>query len=445
MNRFLSWGLALGAAAVFCACGGSAVTNGGGDGGAPNSDASPYDAPVPDGSRDASTDATIDAANDAPSDAPEAPDGLVTFDSGGFVCEGPQLFPPTFDPPGGPVPVGTEVTITCPDLPMTGNAGIFYTTDGTLPVRGGSSLVYAGPIPITADTTLHALCSDLADCFADSMVSTGAYTVVPGTPESGPPEACAPGATTVYAISDANVLYSFDPPSLKFTMIGPVTCAGESLPASTPRSLAVDRSANAYVNFSSGHICKCPTTAPVDCQPTSFVPGQAGFSAALGMAFSSNPAGSPGEALFVSDESGEAKAGSGKGLGLLDVNTMTLTPIGGYTGNAAGYDAELTGTGDGRLFGLFTTVPATFDEIAKNTGATPLPVPLASVNNNSGAYAITFWGGDFWLFTASSTPPGGSLVTHYSMFTNAAEVVVQNAGFTVAGAGVSTCAPLTSR
>ena len=62
-------------------------------------------------------------------------------------------------------------------------------------------------------------------------------------------------------------------------------------------------------------------------------------------------AGSSNETLYVADtdESGT----SGRGLGKIDLTTLTLTRVGDYSGALRGLGAELTGTGDGRLFGFF--------------------------------------------------------------------------------------------
>ena len=51
---------------------------------------------------------------------------------------------------------------------------------------------------------------------------------------------------------------------------------------------------------------------------------------------------------------------------------MKLTTLGDFSGDLQGQGAELTGTGDGRLFGFFTTQPnATLAQIDK--AAAPRP------------------------------------------------------------------------
>jgi hypothetical protein len=252
---------------------------------------------------------------------------------------------------------------------------------------------------------------------------------------------CAPSAALPYVITDTDIMYLFDPAHLMFTKIGPVTCAGES--ANTVNSMAIDRQANAYVNFTSGHICKCSTTTPVTCQPTSFVPNQGAFTNELGMGFSADAPGSNSETLFVSDNTGPGGhnvSGGGKGLGKIDLTTMRMTPLGVYTGVNMGYNAELAGTGDAKLYGFFTTAPGDIAQIDKTTGATPLPLPV-NVNASTGGYAFSFWSGDFWIYTDTSGTMG-SAVTHYVTATKSATIVLSGVGFTIVGAGVSTCAPI---
>jgi hypothetical protein len=249
----------------------------------------------------------------------------------------------------------------------------------------------------------------------------------------------------IYVISDANDLYTFDPtqfPSASaFTKVGPVTCDGTGV-----NSMAVDRSGTAWVNFNDGAIFRVTTTAPVTCSATTFMPGQAGFTKALGMGFSVDAPGSDNETLYVSDNGGPGGDCSssapgpgcmGRGLGTIDISTMILTALGPYTGPAAGYNAELTGTGDGKLYGFFTTTPGAYGPIDKTNGATNAPASLPSVNAASGGYAFSFWGGDFYFYTE---PNAHSIVTHLQSSTGMTTASPE-LSFTIVGAGVSTCAP----
>jgi hypothetical protein len=238
---------------------------------------------------------------------------------------------------------------------------------------------------------------------------------------------CTDASKLVYVVSDANDLYSFAPDKLLFTKLGALTCG-----SNTVNSMAVDRAGTAWVNYSDGKIYKV-VIATLACTPTSFVPQQAGFTKVLGMGFSADAAGSSNETLFVSDN-------KGKGLATINLSTLQLTPLGAYTGTLAGSDAELTGTGDARLFGFFTTSPAHVAEVDKTNGATPNPTLLSTVDASSGGFAFSFWGGDFWFYTAKDTP--NSVVTHFVLATKMASVVIDDVGFVIVGSGVSTCAPV---
>ncbi len=238
---------------------------------------------------------------------------------------------------------------------------------------------------------------------------------------------CSDAAKLVYVASDQNELYSFAPNQLLFTKLGALSCGSK-----TVNSMAVDRSGTAWVNFSDGKIYKV-NIATLTCTPTTFVAQQGGFTKVLGMGFSANSPGSTDETLFVADN-------KGKGVGKVDLTSLKLTPLGPYTGDLAGSDAELTGTGDARLFGFFTTSPAHFAAIDKASGATPAATLLSTVDASSGGFAFSFWGGDFWFYTAKDSPT--TSVTHYVSATQTASVVLSDIGFTIVGAGVSTCAPV---
>jgi hypothetical protein len=61
--------------------------------------------------------------------------------------------------------------------------------------------------------------------------------------------------------------------------------------------------------------------------------------------------------------------------------------------------------------------------------------------STGGAFAFSFWGGDFWFYTATESTP--SKVTRletsgYNSLTTAKDNV---GNFRIVGAGVSTCAP----
>jgi hypothetical protein len=258
----------------------------------------------------------------------------------------------------------------------------------------------------------------------------------------------------IYLVSDQNALYSFDPPTLALNKLGTLDCPGEMSPPNPDsgeggvNSMAVDRHATAWVNFNDGKIFKVDTTdSALPCVDAKYKSGQGGFTPQLGMGFATASATDHTETLYVSDNGGPGGVGTpggGLGLGKLDLSTMKMKTVGAWSSPLAGYNAELTGTGDGKLFGFFTTTPSNLAQIdptnAKISGASS----LSTVHNSDGGYAFSFWGGDFWFYTAFPTdaePNPTTSITHYVTATKTATVVKKDIGYTIVGAGVSTCAP----
>jgi hypothetical protein len=262
-----------------------------------------------------------------------------------------------------------------------------------------------------------------------------------------PSDGCSDAAKLIYVLSEENDLYSFYPPDKKLTKIGPLGCKAAGL---TPNSMAVSRDATAWVNYAdslglnnAGSIFKV-STANASCQPTTVKLSSGWYR--LGMGFSTDGASSTNETLYVA-ATGGATGGSSKGLGKIDLAAQALVPIGSFTGSLKGKDGELTGTGDGRLFGFFTTTPVEVAQIDKATGATSASTPLGGVETPA-AWAFSFWGGDFYLYTAPDatlSPNRTTNVTRYRPSDGSVDAhYMDNIGFRIVGAGVSTCAPTTS-
>jgi hypothetical protein len=241
---------------------------------------------------------------------------------------------------------------------------------------------------------------------------------------------CSDAAKLVYVLSSESDLYSFAPNTLTFKKIGPLDCAAAN--KATPNSMAVDRAGTAWVNYSDGTLFKV-STADATCTSTTFEPFQS-FYTTFGMAFSSDSAGSTSETLYVHDAVTES------GLAKIDLTSLKLTVIGNAaTGDLNKASAELTGTGDGRLFGFFTTTPnAKLAQLDVTSGGTSNAQTLDGVSTGT-AWAFSFWGGDFWFYTSTGS---GSAVTQLKASSDSSlAVVIPNTSFDIVGAGVSTCAP----
>jgi len=248
---------------------------------------------------------------------------------------------------------------------------------------------------------------------------------LPGTGGGGGASGCSEETKLIYIIGQDNQFYSFYPPTLTVTPKGVLNCPSAG---ATPFSMAVDRQGIAWIHFSDGKIYHVDVNT-VACTLTAFVPIQAGI-LNFGMGFVSDSPGSEHETLYIADY-------FGSGLGKIDTTTLKLTLIGAWDA-LPGLSAELTGTGDARLYGFFNDANAIIAGIEKQTGHILNQAPQPSVPIGSGR-AFAFWGGDFWLFTS---PSGSTQIDQYSPASGTTMTVKTNLGTNIVGAGVSTCAPI---
>jgi hypothetical protein len=263
------------------------------------------------------------------------------------------------------------------------------------------------------------------------------------TPEGGttsvvkPQAACADDNKDVYVIAEDRSFYSFHPPTLAFKNKGILDCPTGG---ATPTSMAVDRNGIAWVRHSDDSVWRV-STETLACELTKYEPQPMGAFAKFGMGFATESNGGSSEVLYLSDSSGE-------GLAKLNTTTLALDYIGPYTGDLANTTSELTGTGDGKLYGFFVTQPAQIAEISKSSGAVLNPKVLTGVSAGS-AWAFSFYGGDFYIYTnndgALPKDGGGSDITRYRPSDGSVTVLKTKIGFKIVGAGVSTCAPTTEQ
>ena len=263
--------------------------------------------------------------------------------------------------------------------------------------------------------------------------SGGGFLAGSGGSGGGVGGGCSEAAKLIYVLSDANNLYSFKPDEKQFTLIGPLQCQTSR----SPNSMALDRDAVAWVNYvdsssgfdSAGSIYKVSTVdASCEAQPTVELPD--GFYR-VGMGFSTNGPSTTEETLFVTGVNSSGAMGR--------IDSGSLVPIGSFTGAFANQSAELTGTGDGRLYGFFTSTPVNVAELGKSDASIISDTPLGTVEVPN-AWAFSFWGGDFYLYTAQA---GNSRVNQYRPSTGTVDTTyMPDVGFRIVGAGVSTCAPL---
>jgi hypothetical protein len=302
---------------------------------------------------------------------------------------------------------------------------------------GASALVVAacggGPEPRLVDTLPND--ADGGSGGASSVLGSATVATDGGGifRESG----CTAEATNfVYVLSSSEVLYRFAPDRRVFQEIGPLGCQTSM----EPNSMAVDRNAVAWVNYFDSSLSRGAlyrvSTADGSC--LGLAASLSGDWAQVGMGYSVDGPGSTTETLYVASTNGGV-------LGYLDASGQ-VQPLGSFTGSLAGKSAELTGTGDGRLFGFFRTTPVEIAQVYESSGgATATTEHALSTVETPSDWAFSFWGGKFYLYTWAS----GQASTNVNAYDPTSGAVdpsyMTDIGFDIIGAGVSTCAPTSTQ
>ncbi|MCA9636448.1 MAG: hypothetical protein KC420_10520 [Myxococcales bacterium] len=246
----------------------------------------------------------------------------------------------------------------------------------------------------------------------------------------------------IFVLSDNAELWKYLPETNTFEMLGAVGCNNMK----NTFSMAVDRAGYAWVMFNppAGDIWKVDVTNPANCIDPGYTPGQMGATL-YGMAFVSKDIFNTCDQLYGNTYNGIGGFGEGQNFGnflTVDPDNLSVSILGPTTFNGA----ELTGTGDGRVFMFGGVNPAKLVEVDKANGQYIDVTPLGNLNLTN-AFAFAFFAGDFYFFTESGGPGSKSKVTHYDYDDSDNNgikdltVVNMNAPIRIVGAGVSTCAP----
>lgn len=255
-----------------------------------------------------------------------------------------------------------------------------------------------------------------------------------GKTASVPSDDCSSAAALVYVVDEDGQLSSFHPDTLAFDDIGTLTCDA----ASKPFSMSVDRDGLAWVGYNSGQVYGV-STSDASCKPVARAPGAGGFTI-FGMGFVALDGDPSRDQLFIAGNRAlDLSFDFLTALGAIDPSSLTTTRIGSLDGAIP----ELTGTGDGKLWAFYAQdTPPRLNRIDPVNGATLETHTLTSLGGGgSTAWAIAFWGGDFWLFMRA-TGAASTRVYRVDGKTFEQRVVIPDTGRGIVGAGVSTCAPL---
>jgi hypothetical protein len=301
---------------------------------------------------------------------------------------------------------------------------------------------------------------DVVTCNADGTYGAVVETCDPGSECQGGQcaRACtADGVDLIYVVDEAYNLLSFDPRLIgtgtPFRLIGqllggPQACTptlgnvpGWAGIGVTPFSMAVDRTATAWVLYTSGEIFKV-STQDASCTSTGYLARQANM-LLFGMGFVSDAVGSDVEHLFIGG--GDVTAMTNGQLGSVDPTTYQLTLLGPITA-VSELSPELTGTGAAELWAFYPGINTAYVQQINKTNGMPQGSQLAipgGLGATVTAWAFAQWGGQMYIFVTTDNGGGEvSTVRRIDKMTGAYDVPLPNIPYKIVGAGVSTCAPV---
>ena len=275
----------------------------------------------------------------------------------------------------------------------------------------------------------YLVCALLAACGAGpkDRAPDGGGTGGDGNGSSS--DGCSEEAKSVYVVDQNNTLSRFDPPTKNFMDLGKLNCPASF--AATPFSMGIDRTAVAWVLYSSGELFRVDTTS-LNCTKSTWQPGGGGLMQ-FGMGFSTEAAGGDVDTLFIAGGAGPTQPTSQ--LAKLSTATFQAQPVGTVTGWP-----ELTGTGNAELWGFFPDAASPrIAQLNKANGMAVKTLPL-TIAGMPTAWAFAAWGGDFWVFLMKGTETSTTIYQYDAQGQPKSNKAVP--GRTIVGAGVSTCAPV---
>lgn len=248
-------------------------------------------------------------------------------------------------------------------------------------------------------------------------------------------------ATRVEGEDRTSFLLRFEPDTVTLTEVGPLNCPTDAL----RYSMAVDRTGSAWVLFDDGELFRV-SLEDASCEATSYVPNQMGLRL-FGMGFAADGENATTDTLYIA-------GGAGVGGGAAGASTFGTLSLPGFvveTRGAIDGWPELTGNALGELWGFRPNVaPKTVIQLDKSSGEVLQSFDVDAIDTKGSgtvvlSWAFAFWGGEYYMFYRGAldastaiwklSPAGGA---------DAATVtpVLTSTAYSVAGAGVSTCAPV---
>jgi hypothetical protein len=258
----------------------------------------------------------------------------------------------------------------------------------------------------------------VADDASGPAPSSGAIFVGSdgSTDDANADDGCSEAAKLVYVTGPGSQLWSFYPPTLKFTLIGTMSCLD------SPTHMTVDRKGSAWV-VSGGGLYKA-STADASCAAVPTWTPQANFpDFALTFLGTTN---ATDNTLYMLASS---SVGAGGVLGTFDTIAGSVTTVGQVQVPSA--LGDMTTRADGKLYYLMDQSPPTLYELDPGSAAI---IQSSAINATGGGdQALAFWGGSFYAFEDNVI---------YQYDTTAQTTTSRGtAPLSVTGAGQSTCVP----
>jgi hypothetical protein len=272
--------------------------------------------------------------------------------------------------------------------------------------------------------------SDVGIDTRDSFVADAPRDTCPSTSGAMGAE-CSPDARDwIYLLTAERGVFRFSPLTREVQLRGVIDCMVRDIrggATNTPYALTVDRRGGGWSSFRGGGLARLGLLDGT-CTPTCLK----GPFPTWSLAFALDDAGV--ENLYV-EESAESNVLAK--FGTLDLDNGKFTQLG--NNDAVSRGADLTATGDGRIFGFFHATTNFLAEVDRTTGHLSGVIDLPWLNIRYG-WAFAFWGGSFWMFRSETS--GETKLDRVDWPSGAHTPVDVALKFTVVGAGVSTCAPI---